>query len=168
MSQLDTTMLKPDRSNPHESARLHVTGQATYTDDIAELRGTLHAALGLSSEAHAHLLEVDLSQVKAAPGVIAVLTAQDIPGRNDCGPIIHDDPIFAQDTVQYLGQAIFLVVAHSQPQARAAAKLARIRYQSLPAILTPQQAREQDSMVLPPLHLRRGEFESAWAAAPRQ
>ncbi len=170
MSQTDATLNKmsDQRSHAHESARLHVLGQATYTDDIAELRGTLHAALGLSSQAHAKILEMDLSAVKSAPGVVAVFGAHDIPGVNDCGPIIHDDPIFANDSVQYLGQAIFMVVAHSQTQARAAAKLANIRYQTLPAILTPQQARAADAMVLPPLHLRRGEFESAYANAPHQ
>src|ERR1700729_2275817 len=80
---------------PHESATLHVSGEATYTDDIAELRGTLHAALGLSPHAHARIVSLDLDAVRAAPGVVAVLTAADIPGENNCGPVLHDDPILA-------------------------------------------------------------------------
>jgi xanthine dehydrogenase large subunit len=158
----------PNMNAFHESARLHVLGQATYTDDMAELHGTLHAALGLSSRAHANILAMDLSAVAQAPGVVAVFTARDIPGRNDCGPIIHDDPILAEGKVEYLGQPIFLVVAHSQIEARRAAKLAQITYQDLPAILTPQQARAANSMVLPPLHLKRGKFDAAYAASPQQ
>ncbi|MFX5622948.1 hypothetical protein ABTE00_22595, partial [Acinetobacter baumannii] len=77
---------------------------ATYTDDIAELHGTLHAALGLSQKAHARVRAIDLEQVKAAPGVRAVFTAADIPGENECGAIIHDDPVLADGLVQYVGQ----------------------------------------------------------------
>ena len=152
----------------HESARLHVTGAAQYADDIPELAGTLHAAPGLSSRAHARILAMDLSAVLAHPGVVAVFTAADIPGLNDCGPIIHDDPILADGLVQYVGQPVFLVVATSQMTARRAARLARISYEYLPAILTPQAARAANSLVLPPMHLARGEFARAFAAAPHQ
>jgi xanthine dehydrogenase large subunit len=79
-------------SLPHESATLHVSGEATYTDDVPELQGTLHAALGLSRHAHARIVSLDLDAVRKAPGVIAVLTAEDIPGENNCGPVLHDDP----------------------------------------------------------------------------
>ena len=56
---------------------------------------------------------IDLDSVRNAPGVIAVLTADDIPGNNDCGPIVHDDPILADGVVQYVGQPIFAVAAES-------------------------------------------------------
>ena len=85
----------PGQAIPHESAVLHVAGEATYVDDIAELAGTLYVALGLSSEAHARVHAIDLEAVRRAPGVVGVITADDIPGHNDCGPIIHDDPILA-------------------------------------------------------------------------
>jgi xanthine dehydrogenase large subunit len=153
------------KRHPHESARLHVLGEAVYTDDIPELHGTLHAALGLSQKAHASLRAVDLSAVRAAPGVVAVLTAADIPGLNDCGPIIHDDPILADGLVQYVGQPIFIVVADSHDKARRAARLARIDYLELPAILTPQQAKAAQSFVVPPMRLQRGDFEHAFARA---
>ena len=78
--------------HPHESAHLHVAGEACYVDDLPEIAGTLYAALGLSQKAHARIRSIDLSCVRALPGVVAVLTAADIPGPNDCGPIIHDDP----------------------------------------------------------------------------
>ena len=83
------------KSHAHESAHLHVSGEATYVDDLAEQAGTKHIALGLSQCACARIKSLDLSAVKAAKGVVAVLTASDIPGINDCGPIINDDPILA-------------------------------------------------------------------------
>jgi len=150
----------------HESARLHVLGQADYTDDIAEVRGTLHAALGLSSKAHARILDIDFSDVIASRGVRAVFTARDIPGTNDCGPIIHDDPILADGLVQYIGQPIFVVVADSHDLARRAAKKAKVDYEELPAILTPQAARAAGSYVLPPMRLTRGDAEAAFERAP--
>ncbi|CAN7551167.1 xanthine dehydrogenase molybdopterin binding subunit [Massilia sp. LjRoot122] len=154
------------KPRPHESAVLHVLGQATYTDDIRETAGTLHAALGLSSRAHARILGIDLAPVRASRGVVAVLTARDIPGLNDCGPIIHDDPILADGLVQYVGQPVFIVVADSHDNARRAAKLAKIDYEDLPAILTPQAARAAQSYVLPPMRLARGDAEAAFAASP--
>ena len=84
------------KSTPHESAVLHVSGEATYVDDIPELAGTRHVALGLSQRAHAKITRVNYEAVKSSPGVVAVLTAEDIPGVNDCGPIINDDPILAE------------------------------------------------------------------------
>jgi len=151
--------------HPHESAHLHVSGEATYVDDIAELDGTLHAALGTSSRPHAMLRAINLDAVHAMPGVVAVLTARDIPGENDCGPIIHDDPILADGLVQYVGQPIFAVIAQTYEQARRAARNAVIDYEDLPPILTPQEAKRQRSFVIPPLHLKRGEPAAAIKAA---
>jgi len=153
---------------PHESAELHVLGQATYTDDIPEVQGTLHAALGLSVKPHAKLSAIDLDPVRASPGVVAVYLAADIPGVNDCGPIIHDDPILADGKVEYVGQPIFVVVAESHDQARRAAKLAVVTYDELPEILTPQAAKAAESYVLPPMHLKRGDFQAAFDSAPRK
>ncbi|HMC46410.1 MAG TPA: xanthine dehydrogenase molybdopterin binding subunit, partial [Caballeronia sp.] len=131
-------------SLPHESATLHVSGEATYVDDIGELRGTLHAALGLSRHAHARIVSINLDLVLAAPGVIAVFTADDIPGENNCGPVLHDDPILAKDEVLYLGQPVFVVIAETHDLARRAAALAKseevIRYEPREAILTPRDA----------------------------
>ena len=153
---------------PHESAHLHVSGEATYTDDIPELAGTLYCALGLSAKAHARIEKFDLSAVKTAPGVVAVLTAQDIPGKNDCGPIIADDPILANDKVQFIGQPVFAVVAESYEAARRAARLGKIEYRELSAVLTPQEAKQQQSYVVPPMHLTRGDPAARLAAAPHK
>ena len=130
---------------PHESAHLHVAGEATYIDDIPELAGTVYAALGLSKRAHAKVTAMDLTAVRASPGVIDVVVASDIPGANDCGPIIHDDPILADGLVQYVGQPMFAVLADSYDAARRAARKATIGYFDLPPVLTPQEARRQQS-----------------------
>ena len=156
------------KPHPHESAILHVTGAATYTDDILELQGTLHAALGLSAKAHARLRSVDLSKVKAAPGVVAVFTAADIPGHNQCGAIIHDEPVLAEDLVQYVGHPIFVVIADSHDAARHAARLGVIDYEELPAVLTPRAAHAAQSYVLPAMHLTRGDPAAALLAAPHK
>ncbi|RKP50919.1 xanthine dehydrogenase molybdopterin binding subunit [Trinickia fusca] len=155
-------------SRPHESAHLHVSGRATYTDDIPLVAGTLHAALGLSSKAHAKIVSMNLDAVRATPGVVAVFTAEDVPGVNECGPIIHDDPILADGLVQFVGQPIFLVVATSHDTARLAARRAQIDYEELPAVLTAQAARAAQQFVLPPMKLARGDASGAIAHAPHR
>jgi xanthine dehydrogenase large subunit len=153
------------QSHPHESARLHVCGEATFVDDVPELQGTLHAALGLSDKAHARIVSINLDAVHSAAGVKAVLTAADIPACNDCGPILHDDPILADGLVQYIGQPIFVVIADSHDNARRAARLAVIEYDELPAILSPRAAQAAQSFVLPPMRMTRGECEPAFEDA---
>ncbi len=106
--------------------------------------------------------------MRAAPGVVAVLTAADIPGTNDCGPIVHDDPILADGLVQYVGQPMFVVLALSNLAARRAARLAKVDYEVLTPVLTPQEAKRLKSYVLPPMHLTRGDPGGAMAGAPRR
>ena len=113
-------------ASPHESAGLHVRGAATYVDDIREPDGTLHLAPGTAECAHGLIRSVDLSRVREAPGVVAVLTAADIPGDNNCSPSMHDDAILAEDEIVFHGQVVFVVVARSREQARHAARLRRI------------------------------------------
>jgi len=157
-------------SRPHESAHLHVAGEAAYIDDLPELAGTLHIALGLSPVAHGRLVAIDVDAVRAMPGVVDVLTAADIPGPNDCGSIIHDEPILAEGELRYLGQPVFAVVAHTRDAARRAAARAKsvLTVEVLPAVLTPQEAHAQAQYVLPPMHLTRGDAKSALAASPHR
>jgi xanthine dehydrogenase large subunit len=153
---------------PQDSAHLHVAGEAAYVDDLPEPRGCLHAAVGKSAIAHGRILALDLEAVRAAPGVIAVATAVDIPGINDVGPVMRDEPIFADGLVQYVGQPIFAVAATSVNAARRAAMLQKIEYETLPAILTIDDALEARSFVLPTEHLARGDAAAAIAAAPHR
>ena len=155
-------------SLPHESARAHVSGSATYIDDIPELHGTLHAAPILSNVAHGKLRGVDTSEAARMKGVRAVLLARDIPGDPILATFVHDEPIFAAETVEYVGQVIGLVVADTVMQARRAARKVKLDIEQLPAILTPQDALAAQSFVLPPVTVRRGEPEQALAKAPHR
>ena len=154
-------------SEPHESAHLHVSGEARYADDIPEPRGTLHAAIGMSSRAHARVRSLDLDPVRAAPGVVAVITAADVPGTNDIG-VRGDDPIFADGLVEFVGQSMFAVAATSVGAARRAARLAVVEYEDLEPILDIDSALAAGSFVLPTTTLTRGDAGAAIAAAPRR
>lgn len=153
---------------PHDSSRLHVTGHATYTDDIAEPRDLLHLAVGTSSKAHARIRSIDLSAVLSAPGVVAVMTAEDIPGMNNCGPVVADDPILAPGLVEYVGQAVFCVAAGTVDEARKAARLAVIDYEELTPVLDIRQAIEDQSFVLPTETITRGDSKKAIERAAHQ
>jgi xanthine dehydrogenase large subunit len=153
---------------PHDSAPLHVAGAAHYTDDLPEPFGTLYAAIGTSEQAHGRIERVDLDAVRASEGVVALITATDIPGMNDVGPIVADDPIFAERVVQFAGQPIFAVAATSVNAARRAVECARLDVEPLPAILTIDEALAAESYVLPPVHVVRGDPQRALAAAPHR
>jgi xanthine dehydrogenase large subunit len=144
-------------ARPHESAHLHVAGEARYVDDLPEIDGTLHAALGLSPVAHGRITAMSLDAIRALPGVVAVLSAADIPGVNDCGAILHDDPILGDGKLRYLGQPVFAVIAQTRDAARRAAAKAKdvLTIEPLPAVLTALQAHAEGRYVLPPMHLAR-------------
>jgi xanthine dehydrogenase large subunit len=156
------------KSTAHESAARHVSGSAVYIDDMKQPEGLLHGWVITSNRAHAKLIAIDLTAVAAAPGVVCVATAADIPGRNDAGPILPGEPLLAENTVTYHGEAIALVAAHSLATARDAAALAVITYEDLPAILSIEAAREAESYVLAPMHLKRGNAPAALAIAPHR
>lgn len=151
-------------SERHESAHLHVSGEARYTDDIPEPQGALHAAIGMSARPHARVRGLDLDPVRAAPGVVAVVTAGDVPGTNDIG-IRGDDPIFADGLVEFVGQSLFAVAATSVGAARRAARLAVVEYEDLEPLLDVDSALAAESFVLPTMRLDRGEASAAIAAA---
>ena len=132
-------------SLPHDAARQHVSGSARYVDDIPTPQGTLHLAFGLSSCAAGQIRSVDLSAVRACPGVHLVLEAKDLPHANDVSPSAHDEPLLADGHVHYTGQPIFLVVAESHHLARRAARLAKIEITAEPALLTIEQALAAES-----------------------
>ena len=152
----------------HESARLHVTGEALYADDVPLPENTLHAAIGISARAHARIRALDLGAVGVAPGVVAVLTAADIPGENNHGPVVHDDPIFATELAEYAGQSLFAVIATSVEAARKAALLARVEYEDLEPIRDVKGALERQSFVLPTRTLARGAAATGIRTAPHR
>jgi len=154
----------------HESAHLHVTGSATFTDDMPELAGTLYAALIMSPVAHGELVGdgIDRDAILKEHGVVAVYTAKDIPGENNCGPIVHDDPFLAVGKVKFLGQAVAVVVAREMLYAREAAHKAKVLVKELPPILTIDQAMAAQSFVMPAKGITRGNATEAIAKAPRK
>lgn len=169
-------------SRTHESAALHVAGAAPYIDDLPELAGTLHAALGLSPVAAGRLLSVDLKALRALPDVVEVLVASDVPGANDCGSIVHDDPLLCDGEIRFLGQPLFAVIARTRQAARRAAARAKdlVRVDGATPVLTPREAHEKGQYVVPPMHLVRSAgtgthgpsaqtaVEAAIAAAPHR
>jgi len=155
------------KSNPHDSGPAHVTGRARYTDDIP-LVDPVHLAFGLSELAHARLKSLDLSAVRAAKGVIDVLTCADLPGANDVSAAAHDEPLLSKGTVHFVGQPVFLVVAESHSLARRAARLAVMEYDELPAVLSIDEALAADSKFEEPLQFLNGDPEAALDKAPRR
>lgn len=164
------TVAQPATGRPHfhESARAQVAGGATYIDDIPEVRGTLHAAPILSTVAHGKLLGVDSGEALKMPGVQGVVLAQDIPGDPILATFVHDEPVFARDTVEFVGQVVGIVVADTVMQARRAARKVKLKIEALPAIVDVREAVKARSFVLPPVTVRRGAPEQGIAGAPHQ
>lgn len=149
----------------HESAYKHVTGQARYVDDIAVPANCLHACFGLSSHAHAELLQIDTSALEENPDVIRVFTAADIPGRNDVSPMAGDDPLLADGVVEYVGQPVFAVIATSRQAAIDACRAVQVEYSPLPALIEIDDALAAKSYVLPPKTMERGNASEAIASS---
>lgn len=155
-------------SQIHESARAQVAGGATYIDDIAEVKGTLHAAPILSNVPRGTLRGVDATEALGMEGVRGVVLAKDIPGDPILATFVHDEPIFALDTVEFVGQVVGIVVADTVMQARRAARKVKLDIAPLPAILDVREALAARSFVLDPVTVRRGEPEQRIAQAPHR
>jgi xanthine dehydrogenase large subunit len=152
----------------HDSAAGHTNGQALYLDDIPSVPGTLETALVLSPHPHARIVSIDVSDALSADGVAAVVTAKDIPGKNDIAPIRTDEPLLAAGLVEHEGQIIAAVAAATLDQARAAAKLVKVEYEVLPAVLTVEEAVAQELYVAPMQKMERGDIDAALASAPHR
>lgn len=153
---------------PHDSGPKHVQGVAQYIDDIREPEGTLHVAIGQSPKARGRLFSLDVSAVRAVPGVVAVLTAADIPGKNDVSPAFGDDPLFADTEISFLGQALFAVVATSRDTARRAVKAAVMEIEAEAPSITVEDALERQETVLPDYAYGRGDPHAVMAQAPKR
>jgi xanthine dehydrogenase large subunit len=153
---------------PHDSATKHVAGTACYVDDMPEPSGTLHVALVLSPVAHGTLRGVDASVALAQPGVVALLRACDIPGINDGGPIGPNEPIFAEDVVEFAGQPVAAIVAETQDAARYAAKAVELDIAPLEPILSIDEALARNSLLCPPMTVARGTVTAVLATAPHR
>jgi len=147
-----------NEKRPHDSGTKHVSGKANYIDDLPDLPGTLHGAIGWSKKAHAIIKKINLNEVVKSEGVIAVVTAKDIEGRNDVGPVYDGDPIFT-NKAEYYGQPLFAVAATTTELARKAVLKAKVSYKNLKPIITIQDALKKKSYVLKEKIIKKGEAE---------
>ncbi|GAB2775703.1 xanthine dehydrogenase large subunit [Hymenobacter luteus] len=147
----------------HLDPARHVRGESQYLDDIPVQHGTLYAAVVESAVAHGQLLRLDVAAALEQPGVVHILTAQDIPGENQIGGIVPDEPLLAEGHVHFRGQPVALVLAESEHAAQAALRHVRVEVAPLPVLVDPRQAAAQGELIVPPRTFRLGDAEAAWA-----
>ncbi|MBU6122910.1 xanthine dehydrogenase molybdopterin binding subunit [Hymenobacter siberiensis] len=147
----------------HLDPNRHVRGESQYLDDVPVQQGTLYAAVFESPLAHGVLRRLDFSAALTAPGVARVLTAADIPGVNQIGGIVADEPLLAEGHVHFRGQPVALVLARTEAQAHAALKLIKVEIDPLPIITDPRVAAAQGELIVPPRTFKIGDSAAAWA-----
>ncbi|MBP9139278.1 MAG: molybdopterin-dependent oxidoreductase [Flavobacteriales bacterium] len=140
----------------------HVTGRSIYLDDIPVQQGTLYALPYDAPSAHAHVKKLDLSKALTVPGVVRILTYKDVPGENQIGGIIPDEPLFAEDEIHFWGMPVALIVATSEDVARQARALVNIELEELPVITDPREARAKGELIIPPRRFQLGDTQKAW------
>jgi len=141
----------------------YVRGTSLYLDDIPLREGTLHCAVFASPIAHGRITRLDVTKAQASSGVAAVLTVDDIPGENQIGGIIPDEPLLAGDELHFQGQPIALVLAETDAQARAARANIVLEFETLPPVVDPREAREKGMLIIPPRTFQLGDVEEAWS-----
>ncbi len=147
----------------HLDAAAHTRGESRYVDDVRPPAGLLHAAVFPSPAARGEIVSLDLDAARAAPGVAAVLAAADVPGENQIGPIIRDEPLLAEGEVHFAGQPLALVVAESPELASKARRLIRVEIAEKPAITDPREAYSKGEIIDRPVTFELGDVDAAWA-----
>jgi xanthine dehydrogenase molybdopterin binding subunit len=147
---------------PHHSALQHVTGQSVFVNDMDFSGSLLFGRVVYSHEAHANIRSIDVQQAKNIEGVMAVLTAADIPGINQMGPVVSDEPCLTTDQVNFFGQAVVLIAARTEEAARKAASLVQIEYEPLEAITDLETAMARNSFLTSPFQIATGDVEKAF------
>ncbi|PWA03909.1 xanthine dehydrogenase molybdopterin binding subunit [Flavobacterium psychrotolerans] len=143
-------------------AHNHVKGKSIYLDDIQELQGTLYALPFDATVAHAKISAIDYTQAIHRTGIIRIITAKDIPGENQIGGILPDEPLFADGEVHFRGQVIALIIGTSEHHCRQAAKLIKVTYEELPIITDAREAHAQNKLIMPPRSFSLGNTTQAW------
>ncbi|MFV0455195.1 MAG: xanthine dehydrogenase molybdopterin binding subunit, partial [Pseudomonas sp.] len=154
------------RSVKHDSADKHVSGEAVYVDDRLEFPNQLHVYARMSDRAHARIVSIDTSPCYQIPGVAIAITAEDVPGQLDIGPVVAGDPLLADGKVEYIGQPVIAVAADSLETARKAAMAAIIEYEDLEPVLDVVDALRKKHFVLDSHTHKRGDSATALATAP--
>uniref|UniRef100_UPI003A8FAEFE xanthine dehydrogenase molybdopterin binding subunit n=1 Tax=Bizionia sp. TaxID=1954480 RepID=UPI003A8FAEFE len=141
----------------------HVRGESLYVDDVNIRQGTFHAVVFDSPKAHGKIISIDYSKAEALEGVERIFTYKDIPGINEIGGIIADEPLFAEDEVHFWGMPIALIVAETEFIARQARQLIAIEIEELPVITTAKEAKAKGSLINAPRSFSLGDTEKAFA-----
>ncbi len=149
----------------HDSAQKHVTGQSVYVNDIEISSYQLVGKVVYSPIACGKINSLDIEQAKKVPGIKAIITAKDIPGENQMGPVVHDEPCLAENEVHFIGQAICLIAAENEVAAHEAEKLIKIDFEALPAILSLQEAIEKENLLCPPRKIECGNVDEAFSTS---
>ncbi|MCX6303457.1 MAG: xanthine dehydrogenase molybdopterin binding subunit [Bacteroidetes bacterium] len=150
---------------PHDSAEKHVTGESVFIEDMLVNSQLLHGKVVYSKHPHAVIRQIDINEALAIPGIHAILTAKDIPGENQMGPVIHDEPCLADKEVNFIGQAVVLIAAENEEAALEAEKCININYELLPAILDIGAAMAANNILAPARKIERGNAEAALKSA---
>jgi len=150
-----------DSLSTHDSAVSHVSGEAIFINDMDEAGNMLIGHILGSPHASARILSVDTAEAMKIPGIIAILTAKDIPGENQLGPVVKDEVCLAADKTEFIGQAIALIAAESHEAAFEAEQKIIIKYSVLEPVLQLQEAMEQGKMISAPRKIETGDVEKA-------
>ncbi|HEV2292737.1 MAG TPA: xanthine dehydrogenase molybdopterin binding subunit [Tepidisphaeraceae bacterium] len=150
---------------PHDSARGHVTGQSLFIDDMPFARNELLVDFVGSPVAHGVIESLDLQAAREVDGVVALLTAKDVPGHNTFGAVVKDEQLLVGDTAVFLGQPVVLIAATSQPALRAAKKAIRLTMRPLPPIFSIDDAIAANSFLGGERVIARGNVTTALASS---
>jgi xanthine dehydrogenase large subunit len=143
-------------------AYTHVRGESVYLDDIPEISGTLYGAVFDSLVAHGKIKKLDLKEALQTEGVVRIFTYKDIPGENQIGGIVPDEPLLAEDEVHFCGMPIAFVVGESTEAVYAAVKKIKVDIGLLPVITDPREAKEKGELIIPPRTFTLGDTDNAW------
>jgi len=141
----------------------HVKGKSVYLDDIPQQEGALHGLVFDSPIAHGRIIKLDFQEALNLPGVIKIYTAKDIPGINELGIIVEDEPLLAEEELHFVGQAIAIIIAETELIARKAKKLINIEFEEFPIITDEREARIKEQFIVPPRTFKLGDTSKAFA-----
>jgi xanthine dehydrogenase large subunit len=146
----------------HLDTPAHLRGEAPFVSDLALPPGCLHATVVSSPIAHGALLSVDAAAALDAVGVVRIFTAADIPGRNQIGGIIEDEPLLAEGELHFIGQPVAVVVAETPAAARTGAAAVTLSVDELPGVFDPREAAARGLFITGSRTLELGDVDAAW------
>ncbi len=140
----------------------HVRGESLYIEDIPVREGTLYAAVFGAPVAHGKIRSLDLSEALKSEGVVKILTAKDIPGQNQIGSIIQDEPLLADEEIHFMYMPVAVVLAETEALARRALPKIKIEVEELPVVVCPRQAHAKGDLIVPSRTFSLGDASSIW------